>query len=85
MGIESAAAAWAIGIAAAGTVASTVVSATQDGPDVPSLPEPPTEQDAEEEAEERVRRIGAIGKEQTKVAGLLTEEAETERKTLLGE
>jgi len=56
-----------------------------DAPAPQPLPEAPTIEDAEAQAEEDLeRRPGAVGAAETISAGLLTEEATTEKKTLLG-
>jgi hypothetical protein len=87
MGIESAALAWLVGTSVVGTAASTIISATQsqDSPEPQPLPEPPKVEDAQKQAKDDLkRRQGAVGKQQTISAGLLTEEADTKKKTLLG-
>ena len=71
--------------AATGFAASSIIAANQDAPSPQALPEAPTTAEAETQAQEDlVRRPGAVGAAETVSAGLLTEEADTTKKTLLG-
>lgn len=73
--------------AATGFAASSIISASNqpDTPEPPKPPEPPKVEDAQKQAKDDLkRRQGAVGKQQTISAGLLTEEADTKKKTLLG-